>query len=207
MLTQEKIEEMRKDIEDRRDSIDSLEKENAQKISTRNADGDEMKEMEAKIASIKISNQQLNIAIQNNTADIAEHRRRIAETENMLEEDAKEKAIKALVEEQPCFWKAAEARLAKIQDELKDELPDFSDFIDPEEAIKNIRHIVDTPLSFNELAVYIRNTIQTYTNYIRDLCERKHNGVAIPLSLQKHKTVILDNFLNSQQIEVYWSRG
>ena len=65
MLTQEKIEEMRKDIEERRDSIDSLEKENAQKISTRNADGDEMKEMEAKIASIKISNQQLNIAIQN----------------------------------------------------------------------------------------------------------------------------------------------
>lgn len=207
MLTQEKIEEMRKDIEERRNGIDSLEKENSEKISKRNSDFEEMRKMEERIVSIKKHNQELNTAIQRNTADIGEHNRRILAAENMLEEDAKEKAIKALVDEQPCFWEAAKVRLAKIQEELREELPDFSNFIDPEEAIKNIRRIVDTPLSFGEVAVLIRNTNTAYTNYIRDLCERKHNGVSIPLSLQKHKTALLDNFLNSQPIEAYWSRG
>ena len=207
MLKEEKIEEMRKDIAERTNRIDALEKENAEKVSARDTDFAEMKNLEERIASIKTYNQELNIAIQKNTADIGEHRRVIATAENMLEEDAKEKAIKALVEEQPCFWEAAKVRLAKIQEELREELPDFSSFIDPEEAIKNIRSLVDAPLSFGEVAVLIRNTNTLYTNYIRDLCERKHNGVAIPLSLQKHKTSILDNFLNSQPIEAYWSRG
>lgn len=207
MLTEEKIGEIRKDIKERKNRLDVLEKKSADEIATRNSGWSEIKKMEEKISSIQKNNQSLNIAIHKNTSEIEEHKRKILAAGNMLEEDAKEKAINALVDEQPYFWEAAEVRLAKIQEELSAELPDFANFVDPEDAIKNIRSIAEAPRSFGGVALFIRNTNSDYTNYIRDLCEKKHNGVAIPLSLQRQKTVILDNFLNSQPIEGYWSKG
>lgn len=125
-------------------------------------------------------------------ADVAEH-----------EYNAK---YNALLKEQTPFWDAATTRLAKIQAELKDELPDFADFLEPEAAIKKLQQSVEKN-DFTQYAVDIRSVEENYSRLLMDLVVDKLDGKKIRLARHQERISLLDRFLKSDTIEKIWNRG
>jgi flagellar basal body P-ring protein FlgI len=125
-------------------------------------------------------------------ADIAEHEYNVK--------------YNTLMKEQKPFWDAATTRLAKIQAELKDELPDFVDFLEPEEAIEKLKQSVEKN-TFTQYAVDIRGAEENYSRLLIDLVMDKLDGKKIRLARHQERNSLLDRFLKSDAIEKIWNRG
>ena len=111
----------------------------------------------------------------------------------------------ALLKEQPPFWEAATARLDKIQSELRDELPDFADFLSPGEAMENLKTTERN--AFTQFAVNVRTVEGHYQNLLQDLVKDKLNGVQIRLARHQERNALLDRFLKDETIEKIWNKG
>ena len=110
------------------------------------------------------------------------------------------------MKEQTPFWDAATTRLAKIQAELKDELPDFVDFLEPEEAIEKLQQSVEKN-TFTQYAVDIRGAEENYSRLLMDLVVDKLDGKKIRLARHQERNSLLDRFLKSDTIEKICNRG
>lgn len=112
----------------------------------------------------------------------------------------------ALLQEQTPFWEAATARLEKIQNELRDELPDFADFLNPGEAMENLKTTTDRN-AFTQFAVNVRTVEGHYNNLLQDLVKDKLKGVQIRLARHQERNTLLDRFLKDEAIERIWNKG
>lgn len=112
----------------------------------------------------------------------------------------------ALLQEQTPFWEAATARLEKIQNELRDELPDFADFLNPGEAMENLKTTTDRN-AFTQFAVNVRTVEGHYNNLLQDLVKDKLKGVQIRLARHQERNTLLDRFLKDEAIEKIWNNG
>ena len=112
----------------------------------------------------------------------------------------------ALLKEQTPFWEAATARLDKIQSELRDELPDFADFLSPGEAMENLKNTTERN-AFTQFAVNVRTVEGHYQNLLQDLVKDKLNGVQIRLARHQERNALLDRFLKDETIEKIWNKG
>ena len=111
----------------------------------------------------------------------------------------------ALLKEQTPFWEAATARLDKIQSELRDELPDFADFLSPGEAMENLKNTTERN-AFTQFAVNVRTVEGHYQNLLQDLVKDKLNGVQIRLARHQERNALLDRFLKDETIEKIWNK-
>lgn len=112
----------------------------------------------------------------------------------------------ALLKEQTPFWEAATTRLEKIQSELRDELPDFADFLSPGEAMENLKTTTERN-AFTQFAVNVRTVEGHYQNLLQDLVKDKLNGVQIRLARHQERNALLDRFLKDETIEKIWNKG
>ena len=111
----------------------------------------------------------------------------------------------ALLNEQTGFWDAAAARLKKLQDDLREDLPDFADFIDPVEAMENLQEAVERN-PFTRFRVAVDGVITNYEQLIADLARDKLRGTQIRLSRHQDRNTVLDRFLKADDVEPYWNR-
>ena len=112
----------------------------------------------------------------------------------------------ALLKEQTPFWEAATTRLEKIQSELRDELPDFADFLNPGEAMENLKTMTERN-AFTQFSVNVRTVEGHYQNLLQDLVKDKLNGVQIRLARHQERNALLDRFLKDENIEKIWNKG
>ena len=126
-----------------------------------------------------------------------------------IEEDIKAHAYNckynALLSEQTGFWDAAASRLKKLQDDLREELPDFADFIDPVEAMENLQAQMERN-PFTRFRVAVDGVRTNYEQLIADLARDKLNGARIGLSRHQDRNRVLDGFLTADDVEPYWNR-
>lgn len=112
----------------------------------------------------------------------------------------------AMMSEQSDFWAAATIRLQKIQEELKEELPDFANFLDPAQAMENLRKQTEGS-PFTQYSVDVRTVAGNYQRLLEDLVSDKLDGKSIRLSRHQERNNLLDRFLKSETIERSWNKG
>ena len=105
----------------------------------------------------------------------------ISELEHKIASHERASKVQAIFDEQTSFFDALEQTFDKAIEELKPTVSDFVEFTTPQEATANAKRIVESP-GFGEQVAYLRSVRSHYENAIRDLCEKKLDGVRISLS-------------------------
>ena len=162
-------------------------------------------------AKALIEQSEASIAEANNTIRQKTHEAQLAERKiedikaNIATHEYSVKFNK-MIQEQTPFWTAATARLERIQAELKEDLPDFADFIEAKEALTSIQKSAkDNP--FTQWSVDVRTTVGNYERLLIDLVVDKLDGKKIRLARHQERNALLDRFLKSDSIERQWNRG
>lgn len=107
-------------------------------------------------------------------------------------------------EKQQGFFQILEKRIKMLQDGLADGFTNFTNFIDPAEAVKKIRNRIES-LSFDEGAVSLRGLQKNYEESIWELSESKANGKHITPQEAKQILDRLDKALLSNALSSYWN--
>lgn len=184
---------------------DNLTEQEAQREIKR-ASQEAIKQAQTLIANAESDIASANQVIINMKDGIAIAEREIEEMKADIAEHEYNAKYNALLKEQTPFWDAATTRLAKIQAELKDELPDFADFLEPVEAMEKLQQSLERS-PFTQYAVDIRTVEGNYYRLLTDLVVDKLDGKKIRLARHQERNTLLDRFLKSDTIEKIWNRG
>ena len=205
VLTEEKIEVLNSAIEDANARQERLKLEHNEKREN-------IASLQAEIKNNEQLNEKLQkqvFTLQSELRDIASEynplNKVITDAENELSEDAWEKSVLNLVSKQEDFFVMAERQLTKIQEELKETLGDFVDFIDPATAIKNIKAAIEGS-GFGRNLATLRAGETGYNQAIRDLCERKLQGRPIEISAASVPVDRLKQWLRHEDVMAFWKK-
>ena len=205
VLTEERIKDLNSVIEDANTRQERLKKAHNEKREH--------------IASLKAeikNNEQLNEKLRQELGTLESELRDIAseynplnkvitDAETSLSEDAWEKSVLNLVSRQEGFFVMAERQLTKIQEELKETLGDFVDFVDPATAIENMKTAMEGS-SFGRNLATLRAGETGYNQAIRDLCERKLQGRPIEISAASVPVDRLKQWLRHEDVMAFWKK-
>lgn len=184
---------------------DNLTEQEAQR-EVKRASQEAIKQAQTLIANAESDIAAANQVIINMKDGVAIAEREIEEMKADIAEHEYNAKYNALCKEQTPFWDAASTRLAKIQAELKEELPDFADFLEPAEAMEKLQQTIEKS-PFTQYAVDIRNVEGNYYRLLIDLVVDKLDGKKIRLARHQERNALLDRFLKSDTIEKIWNRG
>jgi len=205
VLTEERIKDLNSVIEDANTRQERLKKAHNEKREH--------------IASLKAeikNNEQLNEKLRQQLGTLESELRDIAseynplnkvitDAETSLSEDAWKKSVLNLVSRQEDFFVMAERQLTKIQEELKETLGDFVDFVDPATAIENMKTAMEGS-SFGRNLATLRAGETGYNQAIRDLCERKLQGRPIEISAASVPVDRLKQWLRHEDVMAFWKK-
>jgi len=205
MTLKEQIEAVAKDIAELGKEIEELQaarnKQNQSVTDLRNSISDIETELQKEQAAYQKARGEVQ-----QTAHTHEQKKALLQGKtNQKKEMERELSIQDLVSKQQEFWDALEARIVAKGDDINSGLHGLGETKDPATAIETLKNIVDTPLSFNEIAVKIRTTIGEYNKAITELCAYAVDGRLITPDHKSHRLFVLDRFLQDKAIQPYWS--
>ena len=128
----------------------------------------------------------------------------IRETQAMLDTNALSQRVCEEYDKQTGFYQILEKRIKILQDGLADGFTNFTNFINPATAVKNIQSRIESN-SFDEGAVSLRELKGNYEQSIWNLSDRKANGEHITPQEAKNVLDRLDKALLSNSLSSYWN--
>ena len=128
----------------------------------------------------------------------------IRQAQNILEKNDISQKVCVEYEKQTGFYQILEKRIKLLQDGLADGFTNFTNFVNPATAVKNIQNRIDSD-SFDKGAVSLRGLKKTYEESIWKLSDRKANGVHITPQEAKDVLDRLDKALLSNSLSSYWN--
>ena len=173
---------------------------------TKRASSQAIKDAETVIATSQQEIADANAVIRGKTDEIHLAEREIEEIKIDIATHEYNTKYNKILQEQTPFWTAATARLKKIQAELKEDLPDFADFVEAEEAMTRLQDTLESS-PFTQFAVEIKTVAGNYERLLIDLVVDKLEGKKIRLARHQERNNLLDRFLKSDAIEKQWNRG
>ena len=197
-------EELRQDSETRqtelkeehdgvRKNIAELQKE----IKSRQAENEEaettIRTLQRQLVTISDEHNPLNGVIEDCNQKLANHERSTK--------------IKELLDKQTRFWEAMEKVIFNIQEELKEGMSDFVEFVEAEEAIKKVRSLMENHKFPSQETVELNEARTQYEMCIKDLCEKRIDGRKISLSEGALPIDILKKHARRDAWVKYWRKS
>jgi chromosome segregation ATPase len=117
-----------------------------------------------------------------------------------------ESAIKALLDEEPCFWDAIQARLVRKIDELDDGMTNLGSYIEPQDFSEKIKKILADPKNFSLVSQKVNTAKSTYESLQREACSSVASHKPVPLENKSSRIRTVDNFLTDPVIASIWNQ-
>jgi chromosome segregation ATPase len=117
-----------------------------------------------------------------------------------------ESAIKALLDEEPCFWDAIQARLRRKIDVLDDGMTNLGSYIEPQEFAEKIKKIHADPKNYSPVFQKLNEAKAIYEDLQREACSRVASHKPVPLESKSSRIRAVDNFLTDPAIASIWNQ-
>jgi chromosome segregation ATPase len=168
-----------------------------EEIKSRQADNEEdeitIRTLQNQLVTISDEHNPLNGVIEDCNQKLANHERSTK--------------IEELLDKQTKFWDAMQKVIFNIQEELKEDMSDFIEFVEAEEAINKVRSLMENYKFPSHETVEINDTIDQYENCIKDLCEKSVDGRKISLSEGALPIDILKKHARRDVWVKYWRKS
>ena len=128
------------------------------------------------------------------------------ELESELQTLRHESAIKALLDEEPSFWDAIQARLTRKIDELDDGMTNLGSYIEPREFAEKIKEIHADPKNYSPVFQKLNEAKVIYEDLQREACSRVVSHKPVPLESKSSRIRTVDNFLTDPVIASIWNQ-
>jgi len=117
-----------------------------------------------------------------------------------------ESAIKALLDEEPSFWDAIQARLTRKIDELDDGMTNLGSYIEPREFAEKIKEIHADPKNYSPVFQKLNEAKVIYEDLQREACLRVVSHKPVPLESKSSRIKTVDNFLTDPVVASIWNQ-
>ncbi len=204
-MKEREVEEVSGKIKEASKEIDDNTKINQEKRAEYKSLNERISELEAELKQAKLDLDNANKASMTSAIMIKKLEKFKEEQEILLKADEREKKILALYDRQKGFWETLEGRMKLKQEELGGDLEGIAEPEAPSLVIKKMKNYVDSPRSFSEQALIIRDAMGKYQTAIKEICEFNIDGRNIPAEMKQRRLNILDTFLMSPRITGLWN--
>lgn len=117
-----------------------------------------------------------------------------------------ESAIKALLDEEPSFWEAVQARLIRKIDELDDGMTNLGSYMEPRDFAEKIREIHADPRNLTPVYQKLNEAKVIYEGLQKEACSRVVSHKPVPLESKSSRLRTLDNLLTDPVIASMWNQ-
>ena len=204
-MKEREVEEVSGKIKEASKEIDDNTKINQEKRAEYKRLYEKISELETELKQAKFDMEKANKAATTSAMMIKKLEKFKQDKEVLLKADEREKKILALYDRQKGFWETLESRMKLKQEELGGDLEGITEPEAPSLVIKKMQNYVDSPRSFSEQAMIIRDAIGRYQTAIKEICEFNVDGRNIPAEMKQRRLNILDAFLMSPRITGLWN--
>lgn len=176
-----------------RKEIADLQKKIKSRVAENEEDETTIRTLQSQLVTISDEHNPLNGVIDDCNKKLAEHER--------------SSKIKELLDKQTRFWDAMEKVIYNIQEELKEGMSDFVEFVEADEAIKKVRSLMDNHKWPSQETIDLNEAIVQYETCIKDLCVKRVDGRNISLSEGALPIDILKKHARRDVWVKYWRKS
>ena len=117
-----------------------------------------------------------------------------------------ESAIKALLDEEPSFWDAIQARLTRKIDELDDGMTNLGSYIEPREFAEKIKELHKDPKNLSPSFQKVNNAKAVFESLQKEACSQVVLQKPVPLESKTSRLQTLDALLTDPVISPLWNK-
>ena len=117
-----------------------------------------------------------------------------------------ESAIKALLDEEPSFWDAIQARLTRKIDELDDGMANLGSYIEPREFAEKIKELHKDPKNLSPSFQKVNNAKAVFESLQKEACSQVVLQKPVPLESKTSRLQTLDTLLTDPVISPLWNK-
>ena len=115
-------------------------------------------------------------------------------------------AVQSLLDNEPDFWDAIQARLTRTINELDDGMTNLGSYIEPREFAEKIKEIHADPKNYTPVYQKLNEAKVIYEGLQREACLRVVSHKPVPLESKSSRLRTLDNFLTDPVIASMWNQ-
>ena len=204
MLKDSQIKERQTQIESHTKKIDLL---TAETKAMRNNIAD----CRDKLKILETQREQLDTNILNDTNKTNQNRQDINALTNEvnklkeeLELDAFNKKVSAICEKATDFYTCITDRIRRKQEEYKESMSDYFNFIDPATVVNAIKSQIDRPMAFDRDTIALRTVKGNYDATTKELAEMRAKGIKPDIHMARNRLATIDKFIESDAIIHRW---
>jgi len=117
-----------------------------------------------------------------------------------------EAAIKALLDEEPSFWDAIQARLTRKIDKLDDGMTNLGSYIEPREFAEKIKELHKDPKNLSPTSQKVNNAKAVFEGLQKEACFQVVLQKPVPLESKTSRLQTLDTLLTDPVISPLWNK-
>ena len=128
------------------------------------------------------------------------------ELESELQTLRHEAAVKSLLDDEPDFWDAIQARLTRKINELDDGMTNLGSYIEPREFAEKIKELHKDPKNLSPSFQKVNNAKAVFEGLQKEACSQVFLQKPVPLESKTSRLQTLDTLLTDPVISPLWNK-